>query len=379
MDPDSCLILLDVAITQDNPTIWGMPSWACWVLIAVLLLVSALFSAGENAFSNCNRYHFQALADKGSVTAKLICRLAGNFDNTLVSILVGNNIVQTIMSYLSAMLFYELNKGWGLSSGFEAVIATVVMAALVYVISDTLPKILSKSLPNRMAVILAYPVFIVSIPLFPVILIFRGILFLAHKITKTNDQNLLSKEELIESTKQAVLEEDEDESNPKEADPLFEKDETEIIDNVFSFDQVKVRKVFTKLDDTFALDGESLSISDINKAIMENPYSRIPIYEETKSNIIGVLITKTYFEEYAKDPLLDFRSIMEEPIRIDVDMTLNAAFEMLNEASVHLGIVMEEGKVVGIVSMEDILEELVDDIDESHEERFFKRKKGEAR
>ena len=375
MDPDLCLIL-DSSASSDA-LIWGMPSWVCWIIIAILLLVSGLFSASENAFSNCNRYHFQALADKGNKTAKLVSMLVNKFDNTLVSVLVGNNIVQTLMSYLSAMLFYGLAKSWGLGDGVEAILSTVVMAALVYIVSDTLPKILSKALPNRMAVFLAYPVFIVSIVLYPVILIFRGVLFLAHKIFKADDQSLLSKEELLESTKQAVLEEkNEGEEEDDKSEPLFEKDETEIIDNVFDFDQVKVRKVYTKLENTFALNGENLSIADINKAIMENTYSRIPIYEGDKANIVGVLVTKLYFEEYAKDPHLDFRSVLEKPVQIDVDTPLDTAFERLNGELVHLGVVVEKGKVVGIVSMEDILEELVDDIDETHEKKLIHMKKG---
>ena len=376
MDPDLCLILVDTA--SSDALIWGMPSWVCWIIIAILLLVSGLFSASENAFSNCNRYHFQALAEKGNKTAKRVSKLVDKFDNTLVSVLVGNNIVQTLMSYLSAMLFYGLAKAWGLGDGVEAILSTAVMAALVYIVSDTLPKILSKALPNRMAVILAYPVFIVSILFYPIILIFRGVLFLAHKIFKAEDQSLLSKEELLESTKQAVLEEkSEDEENEDKSEPLFEKDETEIIDNVFDFDQVKIRKVYTKLDQTFALNGENLSIAEINKAIMNTSYSRIPIYEGDKANIVGVLVTKLYFEEYAKDPHLDFRSVLEKPVQIDVETPLDAAFERLNGELVHLGVVVEKGNVVGIVSMEDILEELVEDIDEAHEKRLFRVKKGE--
>lgn len=372
MDPDLCMTLLTPTL---DSTIWGMPSWACWIIIAVLLLVSGLFSAGENAFSGCNKYHFQALADKGDRTAKLVCHLVDRFDDTLVTILVGNNIVQTIMSFLSAMLFYELAKDFGLPSGSDAVLSTVVMAALVYVVSDTVPKILSKELPNRMVRFLAYPVFVVSLPLYPITFLFKGILFLAHKIFKVKDQSLLSKEDLIASTEQAVLEEE----SPVDADtdvqePLFEKDETEILDNVFLFDKLTVKKVYTPLEKTFALSAEGLTVSKINEALMASPYSRIPIYEgEDKGKILGVLVAKIYFEEYAKDPHLDFRSILEEPIEIDASTPLDEAFETLNGELVHLGLVTEGGKVIGIVSMEDILEELVDDIDEAHEEILFRK------
>jgi len=364
VDPDLCSpIYLTLA-----STVWGMPSWVCWIIIAVLLLTSALFSAGENAFSGCNKYHFQAAADKGDRTAKIVCKLVDRFDDTLVTILVGNNIVQTVMSYLSAMIFYDLAKEAGWADGVDALLSTVVMAALVYVVSDTLPKILSKSLPNRMARILAYPVYIVSFPLYPISLLFRGLLFLAHKIFKVKDQSLLSREELIASSEQAVLDEEDPElSGEEEAEPLFEKDETEILDNVLSFDERAVRSVYTPLEKTVAIDGSDLSIAKINSVILETPYSRIPIYEGDKSNITGVLVVKLYFEEYAKDPHLDVRGVLEDPVEIDIDSPLDDAFRALNKESVHLGVVTSNGVTKGIVSMEDILEEIVEDIGEERE------------
>ena len=122
MDPDSCHIiysrLLADTTAESSITVWGMPMWACWVLIAVMLLVSGLFSASENSYTNCNKYHFQSLANKGNRTAKIITRHVDNFDNTLVAVLVGNNIVQTLMSYLSAMLFYNICLKFHLLSNY---------------------------------------------------------------------------------------------------------------------------------------------------------------------------------------------------------------------------------------------------------------------
>ena len=141
-------------------------------------------------------------------TAKLVTRLVDKFDNTLVTVLVGNNIVQTIMSFLSAMIFYNICLAFGLSEGVESVLSTIVMAALVYIVSDTVPKILSKTIPNKMAIFLAYPVTFVSIILFPITILFRGVLALVHKIFKVKDQNLLSKEQLMQSVSEAINDED---------------------------------------------------------------------------------------------------------------------------------------------------------------------------
>ena len=362
MDPSYLPSLSDVNLETNYDIVWGMPSWVCWLIIAILLLVSGLFSASENAYSNCNKYHFKSLASKGNVTAKLVTRLIDGFDNTLITVLVGNNIVQTLMSFLSALLFYNLCAKYGLGSGVEAILSTVVMAFLVYIVSDTCPKILSKAIPNRMAVILAYPVTFVYFLLYPIIMIFKGILWCVHKLFKVKDTNLLSKEDLINSMSVAIN--DETNNVDEKEEQLFENDEKEIVDNIFAFDTLKVENVYTPNDKVLSLDISTLTIEKLNKVISNTTFSRIPIYDEVDDNIIGILVVKTYFEEYIKDPHLDIRSILLKPIYVDINDNIDDVFKELNKEKTHLGIVTKDNKMIGIISMEDILEELVEDIDE---------------
>lgn len=347
--------------TTSFDTVWGMPNRVCWIIIAILLLVSGLFSASENAYSNCNKYHFKALANKGNFTAKLITRLVDKFDSTLVTVLVGNNIAQTLMSFLSAILFYNFCKQAGISDGVEAILSTIVMAALVYIVSDTVPKILSKAIPNRMAIFLAYPVAFTGIILFLPIFIFKGVLWLVHKIFKIKDQNILSNEDLIHSASVAINDElGEDEKEEK----LFENNEKEMLDKVFSFNTLKIKDVYTPRDKVVAIDIDNLSITKLNSILIDTNFSRFPVYDKSKEDVVGVLVLKTYFEEYSKDQHLDIRSILEKPIYVDIDDNIDDVFKLLNLEKVHLGIVKNKGDIVGVVSMEDILEELVDDINE---------------
>ena len=381
MDPDlsNTLNLLPLQYANNvplNDTVWGLPSWACWLIIAILLLISGMFSACENAFSNCNKYHFKAKANKGSTTAKIITKLIDKFDNTLVTVLVGNNIVQTLMSYLSALLFYNICKNAGMSDGIESILSTVVMAGLVYVVSDTVPKIVSKNIPNKMAYVLAWPVYILGYILYPVIFIFRSILALVHKLMKVKDESLLSKEDLLYSVSVAVNEDEEndDENENKDAEKLFENDEKEIVSNVLSFDKQTVNSVYTPLEKVFEISNDDLIVDKLNKIIPNTNFSRIPIYEDNKTNIIGVLVLRTYFQEYVKDKHLDVRSILEQPIFVDINDNLDSVFKKLNAEKVHLGVVKSNDKVVGIITMEDILEELVDDIDEKPASKLTRRK-----
>ncbi len=362
VDPRSCLNLTDT-ITNTNTTVLGMPDWVVWIIIAILLLLSGLYSASENAYTNCNKYHFKTLANKGSFTAKLIVRLIEKFDNTLITVLVGNNIIQTFMSFLSAMLFYNLSQMLGWSDGLEAILSTVIMAALVYIVSDTCPKILSKAIPNRMAYFLVYPVTITNIILSPIIYIFKGILWLVHKIFKIKEDSLLTKEDLIHSASIAINDDGSDEED-KSDEKLFENNEEKLLYNAFTFDTLKVKDVYTPLDKVVSINIENLTVKKLNEQLIKIPYSRIPIYEGEKDNIIGVLVLKTYFEEYVKDPHLEIRSILEKEIKVDVLDNIDDVFRELNKEKVHLGIVYENQKLVGIISMEDILEQLVEDIDE---------------
>lgn len=348
-------------------TVLGMPDYVIWILIAIMLIISGLFSASENAYTNCNKYHFQTLADKGNFTAKIIVKLINKFDSTLVNVLIGNNIVQTLMSYFSATLFLNMSIAYGWADGVEAILSTVVMAFLVYVISDTCPKILSKAIPNKMAIILAYPVLITSYILLPISWIFKGILFIVHKLFKIKDTPLLSKDDLIHSASLAINDEKEDEGETDDEDEekLFENDEKDLLNNVFNFDELKVKDVYTKKEKVFSINIQGLTVSKLNEILVDVKYSRIPIYEGNKENVIGILVLKTYFEEYVKDKHLDIRSILEDIVKIDINMNIDDAFNELNKEKVHLGIVYNNLEMVGIISMEDILEELIDDIDET--------------
>ena len=361
MDDPCFNILSDV--TSTSSTVFGMPDYVAWILIAVMLIISGIYSASENTYTNCNKYHFITLSKDGSFTAKLILRLIEKFDNTLITVLVGNNIVQTLMSFMSAILFYNMSIAFNWGDGVEAIVSTVVMAALVYIVSDTCPKILSKAIPNKMAYVLVYPVTFTNIILYPVIMLFKGILLLVHKMFRIKDENLLSKEDIIHQAKLAINDESVDEEIENN-EKLFEKNEEELLENAFTFDKKRIKDIYVPLDKVVMLDITNLTIDEINEKLTEIPYTRIPIYEDEKTNIKGILVLKSYFEEYIKDEHLSVYSILEDVIELDVSTPLDDAFKELNAKKVHLGIVKDENKILGICTMEDILEELIEDIDE---------------
>jgi CBS domain containing-hemolysin-like protein len=365
---DSILLLAEVVSDDEVPLVWGMPLWAAWIVIGALLIFTGMFSACENAYSTCNKYHFRAEAEKGKRYAKIITSLVDRFDNSLVAILVTSNTLATLMSFISAMVWLQISKTSGWADGVEAIISTVVMGFLFYVVADTIPKVISRAIPDKIAVLMAYPLRVLQIILFPIIWVFKKLLAFIHKKLHLKDESLLSKEDLLFEANQAINDDAdilEDEESEEEPEKLFEKDETEIFNHVLSFDEMTVAQVYVPLRNTFALDINGLTASRVNKVIEETNYSRIPIFDEEKRDIIGVLVLRIYFEEYMKDKHLSIPSILEGVVEIPFDMKLDDALEELNSQKLHLGVVKKDGEVMGIITMEDILEEVVNDISET--------------
>ncbi len=356
-DGDCSSIPLLTATTNrfEDITVYGMPVWVAILLVCILLLVSGLFSASENAFSNCDKYHFKAEAEKGSLTSKIVVRLTEKFESTLVSVLVGNNIVQTLMSSISAIFFYNLCNAYGLGDSVEVILSTVVMAFLVYVVSDTVPKILSKAMPNRMAFFLAWPDFIISILLYPVILIFKLILTGVHKLFHIKEEDLLSKEDLIAKADEAVLENE----LTKTEEELLEPDEVNMLKRALSLSDKRARDVYTPLNKVVSLSEESLAPKEVNNFLLSSKFSRVPVYREEKGNFVGVLATNLYFGEYFQDVHLDPRSTLLPVLEIDADDNLLTAFEKLTDEKLHMAAVKEGDKTIGIITLDDILDELV--------------------
>ena len=364
MSPSDIDIFLLTSTNQSLNTIWGMPDYVCWIIIGICLLISGVFSASENSFSNCNKYHFKVLADEGKLTAKIIVRLVEKFDNTLVTVLVGNNIVQTFMTYLSAMLFYNLCVIYGLGSGVEAVLSTVVMALLIYIVSDTVPKIISKQIPNKLVYVLAYPIFIIGIILSPISLIFKLVLKAVHKIFKIKEDNILTKDDFILQADEAVSEDENAKEDENKEDEFFEPNELQLLNRAFYFDSIYVKEVLTPREKIFGVDINGLTCDKLNAIILDTTFSRIPVYDGDIDNIIGILTVKNYFKEYTQDPHLDIRSVLSRPLFVDYSAKVDEIFRSFNHEKKHIAIVKDNDKVVGMITMEDVLEELVGEINE---------------
>lgn len=348
---------ITLASTVEDTAALGMPTWLIWVLIIFLLCISFICTSSETSFLTCNKYHFKVLADEGKLHAKAIVFLCEHYDDTLVSVLIGNNLVQTIISFICTLLFLNWLEPLGLG-GYVTVINSVVVGIGVYVIGDTMPKILSKNIPNTMAKIVVFPNMVLFFVLWPFTFLFQQILKGFKKLFHVNDSTTLSKEEFIDQVDDAIS----DENILNEQEQLFEPNEINMIKKAFNFNQVQVKQIYTPLDKIVSIDIEDLNTKYVNSFVMQNTFSRYPIYKDEKDNFVGILHLKSYFKEYAMDKHLDIRSVLTQPLFVSEEDYVDDVFKEFNKEKSHIAIVKsKEDKVIGMVTMEDILEELIDE------------------
>ena len=330
----------------------SMPWYVVLIIAIICIIASFIFTCAENSYSNCNIYHYKVLAEDNNLTAKIVYKMAKNYDDALVTVLVGNNLVQAILSSVSAIFFLYLAGIYNWANGVESIVSTIVVTLGLYLLGDYLPKIISKYYPDKMAEIISYPIFVFYIVLFPLIFIVRMLLKLIKKITKNEADIAITKEEFIDKAKEAE-------------DDVLEADEKKILSRAIGFDKIDVKQVLTPKDKIFSIDINGLTASKLNKILLDNKYSRIPVYDENKDNIVGILTVKTYFKEYIEDKHLDIRSVLNLPLKVKDTDKVDDIFEKFNDEKTHIALVYNaKNELIGMITMEDVLEELVGDIDE---------------
>ncbi len=323
----------------------------------VCLALSAFFSASEMVFSSANRMRLENLAEDGSKSAALAVKVIDRFDNTLSAILIGNNFVNIAMSSISsviAIVFFAEEYTW---------IATVVSTVLVIIFGETMPKIVAKKNANRLAGVLAYPIRGLTIILTPIVLIVVGIvtlICLPLKGEKNEDDAEAALEEL-----QSIIETAEDED-------VLDEDQSELLQAALDFNEVSVSEVMTARVDIEAIDIED-DWEEIYAFLSQTDYSRIPVCEGSIDNIIGVLRLNRFLKALMDEPRPDIRSLLIKPCYLYKTTKLPSALEQLRTTKLHMAVVTDEyGGCLGIVTMEDVLEQIVgeiwDDTDEIEEE-----------
>lgn len=317
--------------------------------IAGLILMSAYFSATETAFSALNKVRLKKLASDGNKRAELTLNLAEKYEQLLSTILIGNNIVNITAASLGTVIFVRYLGDVGVS------VSTVVITLLVLIFGEISPKILAKAAPEKFAMFSAPIIKLLIVVLTPINYVFTKWGRLVSKAAKTDDERGITEEELLTYVEEA------------EHDGGINQNEGDLIRSVIEFDDLEAVDILTPRVDVAALP-ITASTDEIMELFMETGYSRIPIYNGTIDDIIGIL----HYKDFHKQVIINgrsVRSVLQPAIFIAESMKIADVLTVLKQAKSHIAVITDEfGGTVGIVTLEDILEELVGEIWDEHDE-----------
>ena len=322
--------------------------------LAVLVLFSAMFSATETAFTSLNRIKLRKLAEEGNRRAAKANRLLDNYEKLLTTILVGNNLVNITASSLSTVLFTRL-----VGAEVGAVYATVIMLIVILACGEITPKCMAKARPEGFALWITPVISAISTVLTPLTWIFEKIsqTVTDRVIRKNGESPTLTEDELV-----LMVDEIREEGT-------LEEEESQLIKSAIRFDDKTVDSILTPRVDVTAIEKGS-TMEETRNVFLQSGFSRLPVYDGTIDKIIGVVYSKDFFARYflvGRDESI--RPIIRRVRFIPESTTLAKALDEIQRSTVQMLVVVDDyGGTVGIVALEDILEELVGEIwDESDE------------
>ena len=333
------------------------------IVIFIMVLFSAFFSASEISFNASNKMRLKKSAEAGSKTAALAYKISENFTSALSAILIGNNLANIAASTAATVITMSLllRVGAGSSDSLASLIATVVMTFIILIFGEIVPKIVAKNNADTTVLWFAYPIRILTYILYPIVWLVMGLVKLLSKIWgKDSEEGPTVTEEELSSIIDTVEEEG-----------VIDEDKGDLLQSTLEFRDTTVEEIMTPRIDMLAFDIQD-DPEEIRKIIEGSHFSRIPVYEDSIDDIIGILYLNHYYRQAIDTPVIPtdtIRSMLMEPCFLHKTMKLPAALTVLRERKTHIAIIVDEfGGTLGIVTMEDILEELVGDIwDETDE------------
>lgn len=325
-----------------------------FIIIVILIAMSAFFSATETAFSSVNTAKLKVKAADGSKRAKLALHLADEkYDQLLYTVLIGNNIVNLTMATLSTLMFAQLITS---SESLSATVSTIVSTIAVLIFGETTPKTIAKERPEAVSMAFCHIIYFLMIVFKPLTLAFSGLKRLIRKTFKLKDvDDGLTEEELLTIVEEA------------NEDGTLDKNETELISSAIEFNDAEVGDILVPRVDVVAVSQE-MSMEEIKSVFILNAYSRMPVYNKSIDQIVGMLHEKDFFKAYVSGET-SINGIVK-PIAIASEhMKISTLLSQMKAKKIHMAVVLDEyGGTLGIATMEDVLEELVGDIWDEHDE-----------
>ena len=325
--------------------------WWAYAVIFVMICLSAYFSASEIAFNSANKMRLRKASEAGSRTAGIAYEICNKFTTSLSAILIGNNLANIAISTCTTLIVMNLFRN---NVALASTIATILVTIVILIFGEIVPKILAKQNADTVARIIAIPTRILTVIFSPLVFVVMAILYVLRKIwgsDRKDDEPTVTEDELV-----SIIDTVEEEG-------VIDEGQGELLQSTLDFSDTTVEKIMTPRIDLTAIDinDEDEKINSLLSDMTQ--FSRLPVYRDSIDNIVGVLSLTRYYKATLEEEKPDIRSMLLKPCKLHKTMKLPAALAKLRESKMHLAVVIDEyGGTLGIVTMEDILEELVGDI-----------------
>lgn len=319
------------------------------IFIVILIILSAFFSATETAFSSVNTMHIKTYVDEKRKGARRAQYVIDHFDTALVSLLVGNNLVNIANTTLCAYLFSTFIKNPTISN----VLNTVVMTIVILIFGEILPKCYAKHNSEKFVLKFSGAVFVF---LKVIYIIAFPFMCLQKVFLKEKEVNQITEDDL-----ENIVDTMEDQG-------VIDSENASIIHGALNISEQTVHDILVPRVDMVAIDVDATE-KEIKDLFIEYQYSRIPVYDGDKDNIVGVLNFKDFVSLEYKNEKFDLKKIMQEPLKVTKTMKVDELIQTMQKTQKHLAIVIDEfGGTSGLVTMEDALEEMVGEIYDEHDD-----------
>lgn len=318
------------------------------IIMGVLVMMSAYFSATETAFNSLNLTKLKISAEKGDRGAVLMLRLVDDYNRLLTTILVGNNIVNIALSSIATVFFIKLVGDAG------ATVSTAVITVIVLIFGEITPKSIAKESPEAFARFSAPIINFLAVILTPINYLFSLWKKLISLIFKSSDEHAVTEEELLSMVEEV------------ESSGGIGEQEGELIRNAMELNENDAADIATPRVDIEAV-GKDWTKEEVAQVFVETGYSRLPVYIDSIDNIIGIIHRTDFYNNYDMENIAD--TMLTTPVFVPTTIKIGALLKLLQKNKCHMAVVTDEyGGTFGIVTMEDILEELVGEIWDEHDE-----------
>ena len=319
------------------------------VVMVVLVLLSAFFSMSETAFSSVSDVKLRVSIEERKAGAKKALSLYESFDKTLIALLIGNNLVNVALSTLAVVWFAYLIE----IQDIQSLVSTISVTIVLLIFGEIVPKMIAKRNPERIAIKVAWVIYVISIILYPLILFFLGIQKLLAK--KTTEEESMQEDEL-----EVAIDQMEDTG-------AIEHDEADLMRKTLDLNDRSVKDIMTPRVKMEVLDSRA-TLEEVKEFMMDNAYSRIPVFKQDKDHMIGVLYVRDFFPALIKNPKLNWKRLIRPVKFVAATMKVDALIQEFQESKNHLAMVIGEyGEVIGLVTLEDAMEELFGEIYDEHD------------